>query len=196
MMKTRCSTSLTAHNRAPRSAPRLLTRARMRQALVALMTAALVLTALPSARRVNPPAQAQGPVVLLRTCDPNHPFAKGQIIQKCKLGGGAPEAELEEAVINDLLKLHRLPWSDKGRLLGWERNLIRAGVLERIINLIKKSPAERTPREQTVFSELTQLVKKRRVLAATKAQEEYHRWLNTENCPYMPPPPFTRSPES
>src|SRR5205085_774717 len=92
--------------------------------------------------------------------------------------------ELEDPAINDLLKAHRLPWSDKQRLLGWERNLIRAGVLERIVAIIKKNPAERTAGEQTVFSELTKLVKARRVLATDNAYKEYVKWTTT--CPYTP----------
>ncbi|MGE0132057.1 MAG: HYR domain-containing protein [Blastocatellales bacterium] len=187
-MKTISLTFPTDRNRAPRSVRRLAIQTclafRLRQTLVALLIAALVLTALPLAERVTPPAQAQVQVIN-RTCDPNHFLAPLQIIQGCKLGGHGPENELEKAVINDLLKLHRLPASDRGRLLGWERDEIRTGIYDQVISFIKKNPAERTANEQAVDNAVTNLVKARRVLAATKALDEFNRWRN--NCPYLPP---------
>jgi hypothetical protein len=165
----------------------------LRQFLVAMLIAALVLVSLPLAERVTPPAQAQIQV-FARTCDPNHFLAPMQIIQGCTLGGIVPEGVVERDVINDLLKVYRLPASDESRLRVWERELIRAAIQDRIITFIQKNPAERTQHEQAVVSALTGLVKARRVLAATKALDEFNRWLG--NCPYTPPSAFNNYSES
>jgi hypothetical protein len=152
----------------------------LRHALVATLIAAMVLTALPFSKRLTPPAQAMQSI---RPCI----SSAGQIIQNCKLGGNY-ESEMENLVINDLLKLHKLPASDRARLLGWERDEIRAGILDRIIGYIRKPAAERSADEQAIVTALTNRVKERRVLAATKALEEFNKWL--ANCPYTPPPGF------
>ena len=195
-MKTPSFTSLphyyraTVHRAWRRTQPRL----RLRQALVAMLIVALVLTALPLAERFTPPAQAmQG----IRPCT-NMPY---QIIQNCKLGGNN-ESELENLVINKLLQRYNLPASERARLLAWERDEIRAGIYDEILSYIKKSPydgepvgtSERTADEQAIVTALTIRIKERRILAATKAIDEFHRWEVT--CPYNPPPPFLPSNET
>ena len=154
----------------------------LRQILVALLSAALVLVSLPLARRLTPPAQAQIIVIPPRICDPNNPGAANQIIQKCALGEGG-EYTLENTVINDLLSSHKLPQSDRSRLLGWERDAIRAGMYAKLVTDIKNGVTQAAP-----MPTLAALVKARRVLAATKALDEFNRWA--ANCPYIPPGPF------
>jgi hypothetical protein len=154
----------------------------LRQFLMAMLIAALVLVSLPLAHRLTPPAQAQIIVIPPRICDPNNPGAANQIIQKCAMGE-AGEYTLENTVINDLLRSHKLPQSDRSRLLGWERDAIRAGMYAKLITDIQNGVTQAAP-----IPALAALVKARRVLAATKALDEFNRW--GANCPYIPPGPF------
>ncbi len=158
---------------------------RMRQALVMILSVTLFLTSLPMIGGATQTAQAQ---ITQRICDPSQPGAANQIFQKCAISNGI-EGALETEAINTLLTLHRLPAGDRGRLLGWERNEIRAVLSDLLFAAIQKAPAARTQTEQLYVTAVTNLVKQQRVLAATKALEEYDKWLNT--CPYTPPPGFT-----
>ncbi len=188
-MKTSNSASL------PNEYRRLMVRAmqrvrpvrRMRQALVLMLIGALLLTSLPVIERLTPAAQAQ---IVQRICDPTQPGASNQIFQKCAIGDqvGGIEGQLENEALNGLLNLHNLPAGDRGRLVNWERNKVRAALFDKLSAAIQKAPAQRTATEQGYVTAMTNLVKQRRVLSATEAINEYNKW--TQTCPYIPPPGF------
>lgn len=182
------------HARRPSPALRTLTRsarrvnvARLSRRSIALaLFVALIIAPLPGRGPHTHRAQAQTTV---RVCSPNSEY----IIQNCALGGSHEEA-LENEAINDLLTAHMLPVSalnseNRYRLLDWQRNEIRAAMFDKLLAYIKKDPAARSAHEQTLVDGLANLVKQRRVLAASKAIEEYNRWANSP-CTYVAPAGF------
>ncbi|MDQ3686890.1 MAG: hypothetical protein M3430_15035, partial [Acidobacteriota bacterium] len=168
-------------------AARHVTGARRLRRMVALsLSAALTLCLVPGRMSVMPTAQAQ---ISVRGCNPNSEY----IIQNCALGG-FHEGALENEAINDLLTAHMLPFSaldseNRERLLDWQRSEIRAAIFDKLLAYIKKDVATRSASEQALVDALAERVKQRRVLAATKALEEYNKWAN-DPCNYVAPAGF------
>jgi hypothetical protein len=152
----------------------------------------LVLVPLLGKGEFIPKAKAQDPINV-NFCGGTNPTGDpNRVIQPCsKLNVGLIQ-DLENQVIAELLLVHQLPAADKSRLLGWERNLIRADIYNKILGFIKKTPATRSVTEQLFVSKLTELVKERRILSATKSLDEYNRWANNP-CTYIAPTGFSYS---
>jgi hypothetical protein len=162
---------------------------RLRKVLTFALCLTLVLVPLlGKGKSIAIPKAAAQDIIL---CGGNIPPLANRIIQPCfsPLAGVQANA-LEAEAVNELLTAHQLPSSDKNRLLGWERNLIRAQLFNKIVGYILKAPETRTASEQFFVTKLTELVKARRVLAATKAIEEYNRWASNP-CAYVAPSGFS-----
>jgi hypothetical protein len=155
----------------------------VRRVLAPALCLALVLAPLPGKGRVAPEVQAQIDLVC--------PTVLGnRILQPCYSGlHSTHSAGLENGVIDDLLAAHQLPAEDKSRLLAWERNLIRAQLFNKLLGYILKAPGERTEAEGFFVAKLTDLIKQRRILAATKALDEYNLWA-INPCAYTAPTGF------
>ena len=94
--------------------------------------------------------------------------------------------QLESQAIDNLLELHRLPASDRSRIKAWERDAVRGLVFAKLMAMILKDPADRTPGEQELVDAIEDFVNLRRVRAAQFSLSEYDRWaLNP--CTYGPP---------
>ncbi|QQS46517.1 MAG: hypothetical protein IPM66_21870 [Acidobacteriota bacterium] len=157
-----------------------------RKALTLTLSVTLVLVPLVGKGAVTPPVMAQDPIIICGGA--GNPGAPSRIIQQCPLLSNDSLA-LEDQVINELLAAHQLPSADRSRLLEWERNLIRAALFNKLLGFISKDPATRTVSEQFLVTQLTDLVKQRRILSATKSVEEYAKWSN-HPCGYVPPAGF------
>lgn len=158
-----------------------------RKVLAPTLCLALILAPLPGKGRLAPQAQAQDIII----CGAAVPPLANRVIQPCFSAFSSIQANnLENEAVNELLAAHQLPAGDKNRLLGWERDLIRAQLFNKISGYILKAPATRTDHEQFFVTKLTDLVKQRRILAATKALEEYNRWANNP-CGFIAPPGFS-----
>ncbi|MCW5971368.1 MAG: hypothetical protein KIT57_22905, partial [Blastocatellales bacterium] len=162
---------------------------RLRKVLTfALCLTLVIVPLLGKGRSVAIPKAAAQEIII---CGAAVPPLANRIIQPCfsPLAGVQANA-LEAEAVDELLAAHQLPSTDKDRLLGWERNLIRAQIFNKIVGYILKAPETRTASEQFFVAKLTELVKARRVLAATKAIEEYNRWASNP-CTYVAPPGFS-----
>ncbi|MBX3280791.1 MAG: hypothetical protein KF868_22565, partial [Acidobacteria bacterium] len=156
----------------------------VRQVLAPALCLALVLAPLPGRSRVSPDVQAHTDIFVCPTVVGN------RILQPCYSGlNSTHSAGLEDGVINELLAVHQLPAEDKSLLLGWERNLIRAQLFNKILGYIMKAPGARTDAETFFVTKLTDLIKQRRILAATKALDEYNLW-DINPCGYTAPTGF------
>ena len=94
--------------------------------------------------------------------------------------------QLESQAIDNLLELHQLPASDRSRIKAWERDAVRGLVFAKLMAMILKDPADRTPGEQELVDAIEDFVNLRRVRAAQFSLSEYDRWaLNP--CTYGPP---------
>ena len=167
----------------------------LRKSLVAtgILTTLLVLTG-PLQSVSLQPEEAQAQVIgICSDSNPNPSF----IVQDCDTRA-AGFAGLESQVLDDLLSLHRLPESDRGRLRTWERNAVRAGMFENLITIIQKDPGglttetddDRTPTEQNMVDAIADLVTERRIAAAQYSIDQYNAW-NASPCTYQAPHGFT-----
>ncbi len=155
---------------------------RLRKATALTLCIVLVLVPFLDRRAIGTKALAQHPILVCGLNDPT------RIIQQCPLLSN-DSLVLENQVINDLLTAYQLPSTDRNRLLRWERNLIRAGLFDKLLGLINKNPATRTASEQSLVDALTGMVRQRRILSATKSIEEYNDWSNNP-CGYTAPAGF------
>ncbi|QQS46520.1 MAG: hypothetical protein IPM66_21890 [Acidobacteriota bacterium] len=155
---------------------------RLRKATALTLCIVLVLVPLLDRGAIGTKALAQHPILVCGLNDPT------RIIQQCPLLSNDSLA-LENQVIGDLLTAYQLPSTDRNRLLRWERNLIRAGLFDKLLGLINKSPGTRTASEQALVDALTGMVRQRRILSATKSIEEYNDWSNNP-CGYTAPAGF------
>ncbi len=154
-----------------------------RKALTLTLSVTLVLVPMLGRGAVTPPGMAQDPIIICGGADnPN------RIIQQCPLLSNESIA-LEDQVINELLAAHQLPSTDRSRLLEWERSLIRAALFNKLLGFISKDPATRSVSEQFFVTQLTDLVKQRRILSATKSLDEYNRWAGNP-CGFIAPAGF------
>ncbi len=151
----------------------------LRKALSLTLILTLVLVPLFSRRTLLPSAQAQ-----IGTCG-----GAGRIFQGCPLGGPF-EAGLENQAIDHLIALHQLPAADRGRILGWERDKVRALVYGKLLEVIKKAPASRTANEQAAVNAFAARIKQKRLDSAQYAIEEYNKW-DASPCTYAPPTGFS-----
>ncbi|MCU0794511.1 MAG: putative Ig domain-containing protein [Akkermansiaceae bacterium] len=103
---------------------------------------------------------------------------------------GSPWYNIEREVVQALLDLYELPANQRSRLLRWERGLVRAALWNRVLMMLKKSPAERTSDEQAVVDQLTVLFKQMRIDCAQISVNEYNRWNFAPNL-FVPETPFT-----
>lgn len=159
---------------------------RLRKLISVMLVFALVFVPLFSGRtRLTPTVAAQGPIII---CGGDGASDPNRIIQQCPLYGSYSIA-LENEVINELLAMHQLPASDRSRLLGFERDLIRAGIFNKILGYVQKEPSARTAAEQFFVNNFTDMVKQRRILVTTSALDEYNKWQSYA-CGYTPPPGF------
>ncbi|MGH9853081.1 MAG: LamG-like jellyroll fold domain-containing protein, partial [Blastocatellia bacterium] len=154
----------------------------MRKSLALTLILTLVLVPLLSHRTLLPSAQAQ-----IGTCG-----GAGRIFQGCPLGG-LFEAGLENQAIDQLIALHKLPAADRSRILGWERDKVRALLYGKLLDVIKKAPTSRSADEQTAVDALAARIKQKRLEAAQYAIDEYNKW-DASPCAYAPPTGFSYNP--
>lgn len=160
-----------------------------RRALSLALSLTLVLVPLLGLGNGRMTAKAKAQDIII--CGDAVPPLISRVIQPCHSSLTSIHANnLENEVINNLLTAHELPAEDKSRLLNWERNLIRAGLFNKILGYIQKPAPTRTESEQFFVTKLTELVKQRRILAATKALDEYNRWANNP-CTFIAPAGFS-----
>ncbi len=153
---------------------------RLRKALSLTLILTLVIVPLLSGRTtITPTAQAQ-----IGTC-----VGATRILQGCPLGGPY-EVGLENQVLDALLNAHQLPAADRNRLLGWQRNEMRALIYDKLLGVIKKAPGARTADEQAAVNAFAARIKQKRVDAAQFAIDEYNSW-NSNPCNYAPPEGFS-----
>jgi hypothetical protein len=138
--------------------------------------------------RFIPAPLAPSAVHAATSCNPYFDQSALEIVQGCALGANFHSA-IEQPVIDNLLKLHDLPSSDAGRLLSWQRNIVRATVFSQLLSIIKTPASSRTADEQAAVDHLASLVQGQRVQAARDAQNEYNKW-NQSPCTYNPPGPY------
>jgi hypothetical protein len=112
-----------------------------------------------------------------------------RIFQGCPIDGPA-ELRLESRAIDAVLDLNHLPDSDRGRVLTWARNDVRAMLFTNLVEAYKKEPGKRDADEAAAVTRLTQTLRDKRVTAATVAQNEFIKW-NRDPCRYAPPAGFT-----
>jgi hypothetical protein len=157
-------------------------RSSVRRRIIALaLSLTLVLVPLLSGRiPITPPAQAQ---IDIGTC-----VGPTRIFQGCPMGGPY-EVSLENKVIDKLLETHQLLPADRSRLVGWERDEIRALLYDELLGVINKKPGERTDAEKAAINALAARIKQKRVDSAQYAIDEYNSWKNNP-CNYTPPPGF------
>lgn len=89
----------------------------------------------------------------------------GQIVQDCALGANFQGA-VEQPVIDTILQTYNLPSSDAGRLLSWQRNMVRAATFNELVNIINTPAYLRSVDEQTAVNDLASLVELQRWEAA------------------------------
>ncbi len=116
---------------------------------------------------------------------PTYQPAYHRIVQNCQLRSAGLD-DVEAQAIDDLLAMHQLPASDKDRVIGWERDAIRALIYTRLMEMIQKDPAERTQTEQDIVDQMAEIVKQRRIAAAQYSINEYTKWDNNP-CEYVEP---------
>ena len=97
----------------------------------------------------------------------------------------------ESTAVGEVLAGHSLPASDAAAVSGWARNEVRAQMWADLAGLVHKSPATRTPDEQTVYDWFASLQQKRAIAAADAAIAEYKSysglgsdWLTAEPVPF------------
>ena len=113
-----------------------------------------------------------------------------RLTQRCGLGFSGVYT-LEDQVIGDLLSSFGLPASDRGLLLQYEGDLVRAALFDRIMGAVNKDPAQRTLDESDVVRQLTNRVQQRRITAATFARDQYNAWAAAPCVGgWQPPRPF------
>jgi hypothetical protein len=154
------------------------------RALAMLLACALIIVPLPKSRLILPAAQAQAPSCSSATLP-------DRIFQKCQLGVREVEQALEDRAIADVMELHKLPTTERSRLLSNGRNEIRASLFTRLLELIKKTAP--TANEQQALANFAARLKQKRVDAALLALEEYQKWKNAP-CHYQPPAPLQYDP--
>jgi hypothetical protein len=159
-------------------------RSPVRRVLIMVLTVGLVTHVFTSAPLALSAAHADS----ISGCIALEDNSPSQIVQGCALGPDFHNA-VEQPVIDELLQTYNLPSSDSSRLLGWQRNLVRAAVFAKLLSIIKTPASSRTTEEQTAVDDLAGLVKAQRVLAAQDAQNEYNTW-NASPCTYNPPGPY------
>jgi hypothetical protein len=118
-------------------------------------------------------------------------YAADRILQGCPLGGGQIEDDLTNKAIDDVIAIYKLPPTDRGRVMSYARNEVRAALFARLYKLLNRGFG--TPAEVTAVTNFTNVIRQRRVLGAQKALEEYNEW-NANPCVYAPPPPYTYDP--
>jgi hypothetical protein len=155
---------------------------RTRRVITLVLIHALVLITLIGGRTpFTPTAQAQTYI-----CGGTN---SNRIFQGCPLGDPNYEMSLENKALDELLDVHQLPPTDRGRLMGWERGELRAHIYGQLLNVIKKAPGARTDVEKAALNTLAERVKSKRVEAAQFAVDEYNKWKNN-SCGYKPPSGF------
>ena len=143
---------------------------------------ALLLVSLFGAGTIMPSALAQ-----IYICGGTN---SNRIFQGCPLGDPNYEMSLENKALDELLDVHQLPPTDRGRLMGWERGELRAHIYGQLLEAIKKAPRERIDSEKAAMNTLAESVKSKRVEAAQFAVNEYNLWKNNQ-CNYTPPTGFS-----
>jgi hypothetical protein len=156
------------------------------RATLFLLNIALIFGPLLTIAQPVRPALAQSGIICI---------AADCIVQDFQLGAIPLIAVLESAVINEMLETHRLPESDKDRLLTWERNTLRARLFDKVLAIIKEAPSSRTADEQAIVNFFAEKVKQKRLAAANAAKAEYGDW-NLDPCGYVPPAGFDYDPGS
>ena len=121
-----------------------------RKTIVVALSLMLVLVPLLAGRTFTPPVQAQ-------ICGTN----ANRIFQGCPLGDLSYEMSLESAALDDLLNVHQLPPSDRGRLMGWGRGNVISRIYARLLEVLRKAPSEQTPAEQAAIAAFADFVKAR-----------------------------------
>ncbi len=152
-----------------------LLKKRWRLALSLLLIGALASVSLTAFDPVVPKAQAQGPLC-------SSEVLPDRIFQRCPLNGEVERA-LEEQAISDVLALHRLPPSERSRLLSDGRNQLRAAIFLRLLELINKPSL--TASEQQALTTFAERIRQKRVAASTKAIERYNTW-KANPCAFIP----------
>lgn len=87
-----------------------------------------------------------------------------------------PLGNLEFQAATDVLTDHGLPASDRSLVNTWARDLVRAKMMTRFVNIIDKDPAARTADEKVLYDWLTHLVWKKRIATAQIAWDQYRSW--------------------
>ena len=155
---------------------------RLRKVISVALIITFVLVPLLQGRAIfTPPALAQ-----VSSCG-----GANRIFQGCPLGEPY-EVSLENQALDDLLTLHDLPAVDRSRLLGWQRNELRAALYDKLLGVIKKAPSARPDGEIAALNALATRLKQKRIEPAQYAVEEYNKWKSSP-CTHTPPTGFTYS---
>ncbi|MDQ4121851.1 MAG: cohesin domain-containing protein [Acidobacteriota bacterium] len=158
---------------------------KFRQLLSLVFVYALVFVPLLTFDSAVPRAQAQ----VGNTCGES----AEQIFQNCPFGpaAGSFPQDLTNQAINDVIEFYKLPATLESRnlVLKYARNEIRSMLYARLLAVLKKQSP--TASEQAGIDGFIQFIKARRVLAASKAIEEYNKWNETKCTTYQPPAPYT-----
>src|SRR5262245_47197279 len=127
-----------------------------RSAVVGVLLAWLV-ACLPGLRAIQAAAAAAAPPLAVQAAPAAQPIdiascgGPNRIVQGCVFTPGSLDSAwyaLEQQTITDLLTVHKLPATDKSRLLGWERTSVRALMFNKVVALIQKDPAQRSASER------------------------------------------------
>ena len=123
--------------------------------------------------------------------DPNVQ-SRSLIVQRGAFGMGWFQTGIEQAVEAALLTAHGLTPTDldRSRLMLWERSTVRAALWNRLIEIIKKTPAQRTASEQAADNVVALAVKTARIACAQLSLNYYQTW-KFDPSTFVPPAPFT-----
>ena len=100
----------------------------------------------------------------------------------------------EQQAVDQVLDLHLLPESDRGKVMGYARDSVRAVLFADLLGIIDQ-PDPRTEVEQGLVDVYAELVRQKRLIAAEFALSEYERWelvvCDNNGFGYVPPLGFT-----
>jgi hypothetical protein len=116
------------------------------------------------------PVVQEPPLVILGLED----LQAEMIVQKLDFRANWPAIEIE--VADALLQLHHLAPDQRSRLMRWERGMMRAALWNRVVEIIAKEPAARTPTEQSIYNGMVENYRQMRIACAQHSIDEYNRW--------------------
>jgi hypothetical protein len=96
---------------------------------------------------------------------------------------------IEHRAIDAVLAEHQLPASDRDKVLSFARDSVRAFLWGELLAIIAIAKDSRTADEQAIVDAYAELVRRKREIAATFAQEQFNQW-QAFPCNYVAPEGF------